>query len=97
MAEKKEAKVTKIEETKVSLKDKIAGSKPAKWLKVNWKGLLIGFGTGTAAGAGAMAAYNHSQKIKEQQGDLDVYDLPEGNDPYLEVVTSSESAESTEE
>lgn len=96
MAEKKE-KVTKVnEETKVSIKDKIVDSKPIKWLKVNWKGLLIGFGTGAAAGVGAAAAYSHSQKVKEAQGDLDIYDLPEGGDPYLNPVTS-DSTDNSEE
>lgn len=97
MAEAKKKVTTKTEETKVSLKDKIVGSKPVKWLKVNWKGLLIGFGTGTAAGAGAVAAYNHSQKIKEQQGELEVDELPNGDDPYLEsIVTSTDSAPTEE-
>ena len=95
MAEKKKATKTN-EETKISLKDKIVDSKPVKWLKVNWKGLLIGFGTGAAAGAGAVAAYNHSQKVSEQQGELDIYDLPSTEeDPYLEsdVTSSAEASE----
>lgn len=95
---KTEAKATetKAEVTKISLMDKIKNSRPAKYLKVHGKDLLIGFGIGGGTTAAGFGVYKLVKANKAKQ--LDIYDLPSTeDDPYLSEVTSSDEAAPTEE
>lgn len=93
MAEETKKKVTKkteeTTETKVSLKDKIMDTKVAKYLKVHGKDLIIGFGIG---GGTTAAGYGVYRLVKAKKDNALEYDeLPEGNDPYLESIVTSEN------
>lgn len=88
---------TKEEVTKISLMDKIKNSRPAKYLKVHGKDLLIGFGIGSGTAAAGYGTYKLVKNHKAKQ-ELDIYDLPSTeDDPYLSEVTSSDEAAPTEE
>jgi hypothetical protein len=95
--EAKATEATKEEVTKISLMDKIKNSRPAKYLKVHGKDLLIGFGIGSGTAAAGYGTYKLVKNHKAKQ--LDIYDLPSTeDDPYLSDVTSdSGSAAPTEE
>ena len=90
--EAEKAQVAKKEDTKVSLKDKIGNSKAVKVCKANWKPFAVGFGSATGIGLLGWILWKVFGVRPAANQDLDIYDLPSEEDPYLSDVTSFDDA-----